>query len=103
MTKYNNFKNKFEENIIQEFRLKNEDETRNYFLEEKEQNELMSKKHKKVCTTLTYYEHLLDLASTITECILISVFASLLRIPVGITSSAIVSNIYAIAEKGKEA
>ena len=28
------------------------DETRNYFLKEIEQNELMSKKHKKVCTTL---------------------------------------------------
>ena len=42
----------FEENISQEFRLKNVNETRNYFLEEIEQNQLMSKKHKKVCTTL---------------------------------------------------
>ena len=42
-----------EENITQEFRLKNIDETRNYFFEEIEQNELMSKKHKKVCTTYT--------------------------------------------------
>ena len=40
-----------EENISQEFRLKNIDETRNYFLEEIEQNELMSGKHKKVCKT----------------------------------------------------
>ena len=31
--------------MTQEFRLKNIDETRNYFLEEIEQNELMSKKH----------------------------------------------------------
>ena len=30
------------ENISQEFRLKNVDETRNYFVEEIEQNELMS-------------------------------------------------------------
>ena len=37
-----------EENISQEFRLKNIDETRNYFLKEIEQNELTSKKHKKV-------------------------------------------------------
>ena len=36
-----------EENISQEFRFKNIDETRNYFLEEIKQNELMSKKHKK--------------------------------------------------------
>ena len=36
-----------EENISQEFRLKNIDKTRNYFLKEIEQNELMNKKHKK--------------------------------------------------------
>ena len=36
-----------EENISQEIRLKNTDETRNYFLEKIKQNELMSKKHKK--------------------------------------------------------
>ena len=32
-----------EENISQEFRIRNIDETRNYFLEEIKQNELMSK------------------------------------------------------------
>ena len=37
-----------EENIGQEFRWKNIDETR-YFVEGLEQNELMSKKHKKIC------------------------------------------------------
>ena len=40
----------------------------------------MSKKHKKVCTTLNYIEHVF-LASTITGCILISAFASLIGIP----------------------
>ena len=55
-----------EENISQEFRLENIDETKNYFLEEIEQNELMSKKHKKVCTTLNYIDHFLILASSIT-------------------------------------
>ena len=49
----------------------------------------MSKKHKKVCTTLNYIECFLILASIITECILISVFASVVGIPIGITSSAI--------------
>ena len=44
-----------EENIIQKLRLKT-DEIKNYFLEEIEQNELMSKKHKKVCATLNYTE-----------------------------------------------
>ena len=37
-----------EENISQEFRLKNIDEKNNYFIEEINQNELMSKKYKKV-------------------------------------------------------
>ena len=44
--------------ICQEFMLKNIDKTRNYFLEEIEQNELMSRKHKKVCTTQNYVEYL---------------------------------------------
>ena len=48
-----------EENICEEFRLKNMDETRNYFLEEVKQNELMSKNHKKICATLNYIEHFL--------------------------------------------
>ena len=49
----------------------------------------MSKKYKKVCTTLTYCEHFLILASTITGCISISDFTSLIGIPTGITSSTI--------------
>ena len=40
-----------EENISQEFNLKTIDETGNYSVEEIEQNELVSKRHKKVCTT----------------------------------------------------
>ena len=55
-----------EENISQEFRLKNIDETRIYYLEEIKQNDCMSKKHKKVCTTLNYIEHFLILAYTTT-------------------------------------
>ena len=48
--------------MSQGFRLKNIDERRNYFVEEIKQNELMSRKHKKVCTTLKYIEHFLILA-----------------------------------------
>ena len=55
-----------QENISQEFRLKNIDETRNYFLREIKQNELTSKKQNKVCTTLNYTEHFLIFTSTIT-------------------------------------
>ena len=38
--------------MSQGFRLKNIDEIRNYFIEERNQNELMSKKHKKFCRVL---------------------------------------------------
>ena len=47
-----------EEKISQEFRLKNMDETINYFNIEINQNELMRKKHKKVCRVLNYIDHL---------------------------------------------
>ena len=43
-----------EESISQELRMKSIDEARNYLTEKIIQNELMSKKHRKVCTTLNY-------------------------------------------------
>ena len=58
---------------------------------------MISKKHKKVCTTFIFH----ILATTITGCISISPFASLIGIPIGITSSAIGLIIYAI-NTGKE-
>ena len=85
-----------EENISEESRLKNINKTGNYFLKEIQQNELMSRKHKKVCTTLNYIEHFLILSSIITGCISISAFFSLIGIPRGITSSTIGLKIYAI-------
>ena len=85
-----------EENISQEFKLKNIEETRNCFIKEIDQNELISKKHKKVSTTLNHVDHFFILASAVTACISISAFASLLGIPIGITSSAIGLNIFAI-------
>ena len=67
------------------------------FCEEIKQNQLMNRKHKKVCTTLNYIEHFLILASTITGCISISTFTSFLGILIGITKSAIGLKISAIA------
>ena len=78
-----------EENISQESKLKNLDEARNYFIEEIDQNELTSKKHKKIYTTLNFVEHFLILPSAVTGCISITACASLLGIPIGITSFAI--------------
>ena len=45
-----------EEKISQEFRLKDVDDTRNYLIEEINQNELMSKKYENICMTLNYIE-----------------------------------------------
>ena len=56
----------------------------------------MSRKHKKVCTTLNYIEHFLILASAIAGCISISAFVSLLGIPIGITSSVVGLKICAV-------
>ena len=49
----------------------------------------MSKKNKKTCKYLTYVEHLFILASTITGCVSISAFDSVVYVSVGITSSAV--------------
>ena len=49
----------------------------------------MSKKHKKVSTTLNYVEHFLILASSITEHVSISAFFSLAGIPIGMMIFAI--------------
>ena len=86
---YNYFKNTIEENISQEFRLKNIGGTVNYLLEEIKQNEFMSRKHNKVCTTLNYIESFLILAPTITRYIPISAFDYFIGIPIGITRSSI--------------
>ena len=93
---YDYFKNIVEEDISQEFRLKNKDETKNYLIEELNRNELMSKKHKNVCATLNYIEDFLILDSTITWCCSVSGFPSLVSIPKEITSSAKWLNICAI-------
>ena len=49
----------------------------------------MSEKYKKTCKYLNYIEHFLLSVSTVTDCVSISAHASLVAIPVGITSSAV--------------
>ena len=53
------------------------------------QNELTSKKPKKTCNNLNYIEHFLLSVSTVTGCISISPFASLIGISGGIASLAV--------------
>ena len=49
-----------------------------------------------MCNYLNYKEHLLILTPTVTGCVSICAFASLICVPVGITSSAVEINICAI-------
>ena len=44
--------------MSQEVRLKNIEQTRNYFIKEINQNEWISKKHQKVCIDLDFIEQL---------------------------------------------
>ena len=62
----------------------------------------MSKKHKKVCRALVHIDHSPIVISTITGCVSISAFASLVGIPIGITSSTIGLKICVIAAGIKE-
>ena len=58
----------------------------------------MSRKQKKACTTLSYIKYfLIIIASSITGCSSISAFASLISIPIEITSSEIGLKICAVA------
>ena len=68
-----------EQNISKEFRLENIDEARNYLTEEV----------KLVYRILNVFEYWYILISTITGCVSTFVFAFLVGISIGITSSAI--------------
>ena len=73
--------------IIQEFKLKNKRNKSKW---------IDSKKQKKVCATLNYIELCFVLGSTVTGCVSISAFASLVGIAIGNTSCAIGFKICAI-------
>ena len=85
-----------EENLNQEFRLKEIDEIRNYLTKEINRNEVISKNHKNVSRVLNYIGHSLIAISTITRCVSISAFAPLVGIPVRIRRSSIGSKICVI-------
>ena len=78
------------------FRLRKTDETRNNLLAEIKHNDLMSENYKNTRKYLYYVENLLILFWTVTGCVSSSAFASLVCVPVGITSSAVGTEICAI-------
>ena len=90
-----------EEDMNQRFRLKKLDEIRNYLIEEINRNELMSKKHKKVCRVLNYIDHSLIAISAITRYVPISAFSSRSGTPIRITSSEIALKICVITHELK--
>ena len=49
----------------------------------------MSEKHKKVSRALNYLKHFLVFVSAVSDCALISAFASLASVSIGITISAV--------------
>ena len=49
----------------------------------------MSKKHKKLCKNLNYFEHFLIFMSDVSVCVSISAFVSLVDVAVGIASSVV--------------
>ena len=79
-----------------EFRFKKIDEKINYRLDEINYNDLMSEKYKKACKYLNYVKQLVVLVSTVAGCVSVSVFPSLIPLPVFVTSSAVAVKICAI-------
>ena len=77
-------------------KLRKIDEARDYLLEEIKHNGLMSENYRKTCKYLNYVENLLILVSTVTGCVSIFAFASLVCVPVDTTCSAVGLNICSI-------
>ena len=84
-----------EKNINQEFRLKKKRWNKKLF-NSRNQNKLMSKKHIKSCRVLNYTEVLLTVILSLT-------FASLVGIPIGITTTATGLKSKSIIKKKEEA
>ena len=76
---YQKIQNHAEENMNQKLRSKKIDDIRNYLIEEVIRHNLLNKKHQKMCRVLNYIENSHNLISTITVCVFISSFASLVR------------------------
>ena len=85
----NYFKNIVEEDISQEFRLKDIDETRNYFIEKIKRNKLITKNHKNVCIFLDYFDIFLFWLLQLLVVFQFLLFHFLICIPIAIASSAL--------------
>ena len=75
------------------------EEASNYHLDQNKNNDLMIEKYKKTFKNLNHFENLLILSLGITACVSISVFASLICVTVGTTSSLIETKICAFKKE----
>ena len=88
--------------MSQAVRLKNIEQTRNYFIKEINQNEWISKKHQKVCIDLDFIEQLfIYLSCAVNGCVWTSAVPSLFAILIRITTSAVALKKTAIAPRTK--
>ena len=80
-----------------DIKLKKTNETRNYLSKEiKHNNDLMSKKYKKVCKVFSYFENFLVFVSAVSGWISVSPFASSIDVAVGIANFEVGIKICAI-------
>lgn len=79
--------------------MENIDDTRNYFIEQINSNDMTNKKYKKICKALNYIAHFFFLTVAVTVCFSISAFASGAGISKGIVSPAVVLKICVIAAR----
>ena len=77
--------------------LKKIHETRNDLLKEIKHNDLMSKKDKKTCRALSYFESFLLFISAVSGYVSSYPYASLAEILIGITSSAVELKIFVLS------
>ena len=70
--------------------------TRSYLLEEIKHKDLMSEKHREVCSSLNYFEHFFISVSTVIGCVSNSALASVISVSVGIARPALTLKVYAL-------
>lgn len=72
------------------------DEARNYLSEQIKHNDFLTKKNEKACSALNYFEHFPVFISFASGCVSITLFPSIVSVPIGIASSAVQSKICAL-------
>ena len=73
----------------QQFRLNKISETEDYFIAEIKERELMSKKLSKYISFFDYFDKSLIVLSVTSGCVSIASFATVIGVPIGITSASI--------------